>query len=1282
MRLALQRLLADSDVLQYLRKTLSASEGQVILSTSGPCQDYRRRPRTRRTRCNSSLALSTGYRRVSRDETDDKVNQIRSELRRQKPWPQRVEVLNKQLYRLDSSDREQVIWRLLGEPDFGKDFSIWLELAQIRRRIHGVGGIRLVWRAILERSLNLPTGGELADQLWSHFLELGLEDQEILKEILIYSRDQKESHGHAWRNLYVTVLGRCLRKTPSRAWLCHMRLHKHFPPANQQFRQLLTSVLHDEKLRQIYLKMHNSLPDVHIYDVAIPELCRRGLYATAVVWHKQLTKRGDLPSDARIAEPVLHYLAKIGEETRLMGHSRLPVAAGASMKANRYRPTEVPSPLTGNVFLKSVAEIHGLLPNPGKQFSDQFYARLFATRVFSISNIISALGFLGTQEIGPLALREMAFRELPHNPYHRAIQHRLGQLEEEGILTGKSTFSIVVRRLAMEGKDHLLKNVITCDLHSDTFEDRKLQESLLSFYHEQHDSTAFDRTLAILTANVLEEDKDLFEKMRWNLILRSYLARQQLQSVQGVIEKMRDLRIQVDSESLVRMSQTILSPRQVGRRPACTKELDLPIRIWQDILRSGAPVPPSVWTEILRRLGMSGRLVAFEHLALWLASWYSLPAKQNIQTSMLSYKDYKINPLLPFTVTDLKSSNPSHPSLNIFPRSLQQGIVAWGFQHHHTNSEQRAKYHRNLDWTWGLSLLRRLRDLNVYVPQQVVSKAFKIRLVALFGPGRSRRKINRTNKHRNESSPEQYITQAKKIWGPDLLSRYPTMLVHRGVRRTDIEKHTQGPSNSAESMPSKAKGYGRKGANNLALQLQRLQLSSPKKPGKSNTPVVKRKSATEILIEDCSERQPLASVDSNVQSALKNDCEIENIKQQKRTSPTSRTKKPKKKRKSLVPNNQNEIKSLDLDDKARKHLRKLLDLKDVSSSVQCFESWTNNWTSLCDFVKIAQGTYGAVFRIESKAKRGTFTIGKVIPLQACTGFGSKTKEFTAIEAAANEVSFLATLDEVHGFVEFRKAEILQGEVQESLIAASTAFDKIHQDDISNCWKKACKHSTQLWLFLEMSDAGTDLETAVVNDIPNGSLLQTSFTGERHISAVQVRDIFWQVASALAVAEKTLEFEHRDLHLGNICLSPTEGARIDGGSELWTEHPSVLVTIIDYTISRAKITESKLLFNDLSTDPRLFEGEGELQYDVYRQMRSLFQDQGDKNWENFEPRTNVLWLNHLLIMLMKKGPQKFQRQEDMELWCKLDSMKSDMGSDDGTKGFSSARDVVLYCETGV
>lgn len=230
-------------------------------------------------------------------------------------------------------------------------------------------GIRIVWRAILEKGLDLPTVGQSADGLWNHILELGFEDPEVLKKIFIYARKLKEHQGRAWPKLYSTVLSRYLRTAPSRALLYHTRLHKYFPPSSQQFRQLLTLVLHDEQIRQIFLSMHKDFPHARVYDSAIPELCRQGLYATAVVWHKKLTKRGDMPSNAKVAEPVLHYLARVDEKTRLVEYSRLMVAAGVAQKPKRDQAAESPGLTQGEFMLRQVAEMSGI-PNPEKKFSD------------------------------------------------------------------------------------------------------------------------------------------------------------------------------------------------------------------------------------------------------------------------------------------------------------------------------------------------------------------------------------------------------------------------------------------------------------------------------------------------------------------------------------------------------------------------------------------------------------------------------------------------------------------------------------------------------------------------------------------------------------------------------------------------------------------------------------------------------------------------------------------------------------------------------------------------
>ncbi|KAL8735122.1 MAG: hypothetical protein Q9166_000998 [cf. Caloplaca sp. 2 TL-2023] len=461
-------------------------------------------------------------------------------------------------------------------------------------------------------------------------------------------------------------------------------------------------------------------------------------------------------------------------------------------------------------------------------------------------------------------------------------------------------------------------------------------------------------------------------------------------------------------------------------------------------------------------------------------------------------------------------------------------------------------------------------------------------------------------------------------------------------------------------MHTKAQGYGKKGRQNVAVLMQQLHMSSPKA-----TASIKAgdRSIDEHVDGDDVPRQPLAPVDPNAKKVKK--------------AEEAKAKACRARRRSFLPKEHHQFAPVDLNDDMKRHLQPLLSLKDVASSVLNFDSWAAIWTHHCLFDKIAQGAFGAVYRIRCNKKQHASTIGKLIPLQSRSGWGSKTKEFTKVEVAANEVFFLSTLDEIAGFVEFRKAEVLYGRLPNSLVAASKWFENTHHDT-SPRFHQACKNREQLWLFIEMSDGGMDLEkTLTINPGKEHSLLAKAFKGDPYLSAVQVRDIFWQVASALAIAEKKFEFEHRDLHLGNICLSYPALVEHDSSPRLWTDKPSIAVTIIDYTMSRAKVEGSDVVFNNLSADPQLFKGQGNAQYDVYRAMREhsrLY----SFHWEAYIPLTNVMWLHHLLEMLVLRATMKYQGK-DKKLWVKLNNLKEYIKP--STKAFlTSAQEVVAYCET--
>lgn len=118
-----------------------------------------------------------------------------------------------------------------------------------------------------------------------------------------------------------------------------------------------------------------------------------------------------------------------------------------------------------------------------------------------------------------------------------------------------------------------------------------------------------------------------------------------------------------------------------------------------------------------------------------------------------------------------------------------------------------------------------------------------------------------------------------------------------------------------------------------------------------------------------------------------------------------------------------------------------------------------------------------------------------------------------------------------------------------------------------------------------------------------------------------------MAISLAVAESQFEFEHRDLHWGNVLVTPTSDASLTfnlNGKSIEVRTHGIKATIIDYTLSRL-VYKNCCLFQDLAADPELFEATGDYQYDIYRLMRSKTKNY----WEIFEPYTNILWLHYTI-----------------------------------------------------
>lgn len=245
----------------------------------------------------------------------------------------------------------------------------------------------------------------------------------------------------------------------------------------------------------------------------------------------------------------------------------------------------------------------------------------------------------------------------------------------------------------------------------------------------------------------------------------------------------------------------------------------------------------------------------------------------------------------------------------------------------------------------------------------------------------------------------------------------------------------------------------------------------------------------------------------------------ENATQRKRTAAATRKKKP-------VPRLSSGCVQ---DEKANEYASPILNeaLSPIAAQgVQKFGSWAARGGNMLQVVKLAEGSYGEVYKMRlreevckqemSKSKLAKLRaygdgVFKVVPLRAVKGLGSK--KFTRVDEIVSEVKMLKYLDPIPGFARFREIHVVQGRFPESFQEAWDYYKKTKDDSLNpNPANKRAYPDSQMWAIIEMDDAGCELE---------------KFSWS---SVFQIYDIFWGVAMALARAEEHALFEVRSFRL--------------------------------------------------------------------------------------------------------------------------------------------------------
>ncbi|XP_034472737.1 putative serine/threonine-protein kinase haspin homolog [Drosophila innubila] len=266
--------------------------------------------------------------------------------------------------------------------------------------------------------------------------------------------------------------------------------------------------------------------------------------------------------------------------------------------------------------------------------------------------------------------------------------------------------------------------------------------------------------------------------------------------------------------------------------------------------------------------------------------------------------------------------------------------------------------------------------------------------------------------------------------------------------------------------------------------------------------------------------------------------------------------------------------------------------------------------------KIGEGVYGEVFKYIPKKSSETTVVLKIIPIEGSelvNGEVQKTFEQILPEIIiSQEMSNLRVnpTNSTIGFVNIYNVALVKGKYPLHLLKLWEEYDEKKESENDH---PEMFTDRQLYIVLELNFAGNDMSTF------------TFLNAEQSYHALQ------QVILTLAVGEEAFQFEHRDLHWGNILVEETELKHIDyklNGKDMPVATKGVRVTIIDYTLSRVTVGEC-CHYNDLSTDEELFAALGDYQYDIYRMMR----DELKNNWSAYAPKTNVMWLSYVVSKLI-------------------------------------------------
>lgn len=720
--------------------------------------------------------------------------------------------------------------RLIDQPGNESDIQLWGCLLEFCHRRMGYEGVVMLWQSVLKKRTLRQVDGPLAQAFWARILGAAVTNHAFLREVVDYGRWLYQQHGVQWPKLYSTVMNHMLShgdRDEVLQW--HITLDSLYPIDEAEVTALMMDhiTIPDPKVQQSLQLLYKYGRHHTMYDLIIPFLYSQGHDFLARQWRKVFLLVNDYPVSSA-SRPFLRYLMAYYSRNMRFRDEEIAVASTAPVDRIGAPGHELSTvSTTGQNLSYLVNRVHGeTFGIHEKPYNDSLGAKWLASTWVSLDFAISVLHTLGVEEIGPMSLRAIAWRER----LARRLRSRLGQLTQFNIRIAESNYVRALRYYASIDDDEALQEFVSSDIHPDVFDNEEALPEVLANCVREGDWITYRLILTTIIAGSSDQ-----LRIKSNQVLESCLRQGNGQMALRIMQELRSENIGLlpsASDLVSRFVVQHLSPHRENSEP--TQKMRDIVNLHWSLCRELAYTrfPPAVgaWRTILFRLGREGRLHDLERQCLdivrmyfsyqrspdpmWACAKVDLPPELRTDSPNEQFHE------LP---RDIGLQREDHPLRLIFDRNMQNSIVRWGFQYtpYSSYSEVRATAILNKDdptptdpvkrrkdntppveyhFARGIRLIAMLRDRGIFYQQGTIKKQVTLRLIDLYrGEGRveyewvggnrqikQRRRKNRLN-----------LAEAKRLcdkaWGEEDMITPSLFELESTINKVEVRDNVMSP---------------------------------------------------------------------------------------------------------------------------------------------------------------------------------------------------------------------------------------------------------------------------------------------------------------------------------------------------------------------------------------------------------------------------------------------------------------------------------------------------------